>query len=404
MDERPRLAEGVEEAGAGKWSGLASVCGLFLRLGATAFGGAAAYIAMMRDETVSRRRWLGDGEFLDLLGATNLAPGPNAMQMAMHIGRRRAGWPGLVVAGVCFAGPATLITMVFAWAYVRYGSSPQLSWVLYGIKPIVICVMVQAIWNLGRSTVRNALLPVLGIGVLVLYMVGLNAIVLLVGAGIVAMVISSVGRVVSGRVASGLLLVKSAGGLKAAVLGAGAVTAASASFSLGKMFLTFVKIGAVLYGGAYVVVPLLRADFVDRLGWVSEKQLLDAVAVGQVTPGPFLSSATFIGYLLSSWEGALLATVAVFLPSFVLVAIMSPVIPHVRGSPWTAALLDGVSVGALGLMAGVTWQLGRAAIVDPLTAAVAVVGAVLLLRLRLSSGWLVLLGGLIGLVSKAAGG
>jgi chromate transporter len=375
---------------------LASVCLLFLRLGATAFGGPAVYIAMMRDEAVSRRGWLTDAHFLDLLGATNLIPGPNAAEVAMHIGRVRAGWRGLILAGLCFTAPATAITLAFAWSYVHFGSTPELSWVLYGVKPVVIGVMVHALWSLSRPMMGRPSLLLLGACVLALYFLGVNEIALLFGAALAIVLGAGLGRLKAGSSVPAFALP----GLQW-MAGAGAVGAAS--FSLGTLFLTFLKIGCVLYGGGYVLVTFLRADFVDRLGWLTEQQLLDAVAAGQVTPGPLLSTATFIGYVLGSWPGALLATVGVFLPSFVFVVLASPIIPRFRRLPWTAALLDGVSVAALALMAGVTWQLGRAAIVDAPTALLAAVGAILLLRLRMSSTWLVLLGAGSGFLIKVAG-
>jgi chromate transporter len=375
---------------------LASVSLFFLRLGVTAFGGPAVYIAMMRDEVVSRRRWLTDAHFLDLLGATNLIPGPNAAEMAMHIGRLRAGWRGLVLAGLCFTAPATAITLAFAWSYVHFGSTPELSWVLYGVKPVVIGVMIHAIFSLSRPMMSRPPLLLLGGSALALYFLGVNEIALLFGAGLAVVLVAGVGHLRAGWSIPALVLP----GMQWL---AGAGAAGAASFSLGVLFLTLLKIGCILYGGGYVLVTFLRADFVDRLGWLTEQQLLDAVAAGQVTPGPLLSTVTFIGYILGSWPGALLATVGVFLPSFAVTAVAGPLIPSLRRLPWTAALLDGVSVGALALMAGVAWQLGRAAIVDGPTAVLAVVGAILLLRLRVNPTWLVLLGAASGFLIKVVG-
>ena len=386
----------VREEYVGGRGRLSSVSLFFLRLGATAFGGPAVYIAMMRDEVVSRRRWLTDAHFLDLLGATNLIPGPNAAEMAMHIGRLRAGWRGLVLAGLCFTAPATAITLAFAWSYVRFGSTPELSWVLYGVKPVVIGVMVNAIFSLSRPMMSRPLLLLLGGSVLALYFLGVNEIALLFGAGLAVVLWASLGHLRAEHPVAAFALP----GLPWL---AGAGAAGASSFSLGVLFLTLLKIGCILYGGGYVLVTFLRADFVDRLGWLTEQQLLDAVAAGQVTPGPLLSTATFVGYILGSWPGALLATVGVFLPSFVFVAATGPLIPRLRRLPWTAALLDGVSIGAVALMAGVTWQLGRAAIVDVPTAVLAVVGAILLLRLRVNSAWLVLMGAASGFVIKVVG-
>ncbi len=380
---------------------LAEVGRLFLRLGFFSYGGPAVYIGMMRDEVVARRRWVDDSQFLDLLGATNLIPGPNATEMAIHLGRVRAGWRGLILAGVGFIAPAMLVTLGFAWAYVEYGTTPEVTWLLYGVTPVIIGVVMQALWALGRTAVRGWLAPAVGIAVLVLYFVGFNEIALLFGAGVFVMVARNLRRLVGlGSAWAGLLL-PGLGAAKIALPLGTTAAATAASVSLSQLFLTFLKIGSILYGSGYVLLAFLRADFVERLGWLTEEQLLDAVAVGQVTPGPLSSTATFIGYLLGSWEGALLATLGIFLPSFIFVVVSGPIIPHLRRSPWAGALLDGVNVAALALMAGVTWQLAQKAIVDPLTAVLAALGAALLFRFNLNSAWLVLLGGLVGLAYKS---
>ena len=398
----PIGAKSPSEVSAG--ARLAEVSLLFLRLGSLSFGGPAVYIAMMRDEVVARRRWVDDAGFLDLLGATNLIPGPNATEMAIHLGRVRAGWRGLILGGVCFIVPAMLITLGFAWAYVEYGSTPEVTWLLYGVTPVIIGVVVQALWALGRTAIHGWLTPAVGVAVLVLYFVGFNEIALLFGAAVFVMVARNLPRLVgSGSAWAGLPL-PSLGAVKVALPLGATAAATAASVSLSQLFLTFLKIGSILYGSGYVLLAFLRADFVERLGWLTEEQLLDAVAVGQVTPGPVLSTATFIGYLLGSWEGALLATLGVFLPSFIFVVVSGPIIPHLRRSPWAEALLDGVNVAALALMAGVTWQLAQKAIVDPLTGVLAALGAALLVRFRLNSAWLVLLGGLVGLAYKSIAG
>ena len=405
MKEHSDPADAKPPSEVGAAGRLAEVGLLFLRLGFFSYGGPAAYIAMMRQEVVTRRRWLDDQQFLDLLGATNLIPGPNATEMAIHLGRVRAGWRGLVLAGLGFIVPAMLVTLGFAWAYVRYGSTPEVSWLLYGVKPVIIGVVVQALWGLGRTAVRGRLVPAVGIVVLVLYFLGVNEIALLFGGALFVMLTRNLSRLAPLGGGAGALLLPGLGAAKVALpFGAGAAATAAASVSLSQLLLTFLKIGSILYGSGYVLLAFLRADFVERLGWLTEKQLLDAVAVGQVTPGPVLSTATFIGYVLGSWKGALLATLGIFLPSFVFVAVSSPLIPRLRRSPWASALLDGVNVGALALMAGVTWQLAQNAIVDAPTAVLAFLGAALLLRFNLNSVWLVLLGGLFGLAYKAATG
>jgi chromate transporter len=364
---------------------------LFLKLGITGFGGPAAHIGMMHDEIVKRRKWLSDQEFLDLLGATNLIPGPNSTEMAIHIGYLRAGWPGLITAGVCFIAPAMLIVMVLAAIYAQYGTTPQVTWLLYGIKPVVIAIIVQALWSLGKHAVNGWLTALVAGGVAALYFLGVNEIALLFGGGLIVMLALNLKRLRPRGMAAFLL---PAGGL--AILAQALVP-----FSLPLMFLTFLKIGSVLYGSGYVLLAFLRADFVVQYGWLTDQQLLDAISIGQVTPGPVLTTATFIGYLLGGTPGAVLATIGIFLPAFIFVAISNPWIPRMRNSAWFGGLLDGVNASALGLMGGVTWQLGRSSIVDPLTALIAVAALVLLVRFKVNSTWLIAGGALIGLLSAA---
>jgi chromate transporter len=371
---------------------LAEVVQLFLRLGLTAFGGPAAHIALMRDEVVRRRRWVTDERFLDLLGMTNLIPGPNSTEMAIHLGYVRAGWPGLLLGGACFIVPAVLIVLALAWLYVRYGTLPASTWVLYGVVPVIIAVIVQAIWALGRAAIKGPLLAAVGVAVLALALAGGNELLLLFAGGVVVVLVRLFSRRAAAAAALGATL-----GLPAPALGQ---AAAAAGTGLVTLFFTFLKIGAVLYGSGYVLVAFLRNDFVHRLGWLTDRQLLDAVAVGQVTPGPVFTTATFIGYLLGGWTGAMLATVAIFLPSFVFVALSHPLLPRLRGSRGAAAFLDGVNVAAMGLMAAVTWQLGRSAIVDAFTATLALLAASLLIRWRVNSAWLVLGGGTAGLAYR----
>ncbi len=373
-------------------SPLREVVSVFLRLGVVAFGGPAAHIAMMREELVRRRRWVSDAQFIDLLGLTNLIPGPNSTEMAIHLGYLRAGAWGLVLGGVCFIVPAMLIVMALAWAYVRWGGLPVATGVLYGVKPVIIAIVLQAMWGLARTAVRGPLLAGAFVVAAALALAGVHELLVLFGAGGVAALVVPRRRAVAGAVAA--LAWATPARVMAAAAAAGGVT-------LGTMTLVFLKIGAVLYGSGYVLLAFLRADFVERLGWLTDRQLLDAVAVGQVTPGPVFTTATFIGFLLAGWTGAVLATVAIFLPSFVFVAASRPLLPRLRGSRRAAAFLDGVNVAALGLMAAVTWQLGRAAVVDPLTAALALAAAVLLVRTRLNSVWLLAAGGALGLAWRA---
>ena len=368
---------------------LIEVVRLFLKLGMTAFGGPAAHIALMHDETVKRRKWLSDQEFLDLVGATNLIPGPNSTEMAIHIGFLRAGWPGLIImGGICFIVPAMLIVLFLAWVYVRLGATPQAEWLLYGIKPVVIAIIVQALWSLGQKAVKGPLTAAVTVIVIILYFVGVNEIVLLFGGGLIVMLVMNYRRL-RGRM-RGIFIPLGIVGMLSQV---------SIPFGLPKLFLTFLKIGAVLYGSGYVLLAFLRADFVVRLGWLTDQQLMDAIAIGQVTPGPVFTTATFIGFVLGGIPGALLATLAIFLPSFIFVAISNPLIPRVRNSAWVSSLLDGVNVASLGLMAAVSWQIGRASLVGPLTILIALSSFVLLIWFKINSTWLIAGGGLIGLLS-----
>jgi chromate transporter len=363
---------------------LSELAWLFLRLGATAFGGPAAHIAMMQDEVVTRRGWMTKEHFLDLVGATNLIPGPNSTELAIHIGRERRGWAGLLVAGVCFIVPAVAIVLGIAWAYVRYGTLPAVDGVLHGIKPVIIAVVVQALWGLGRTAIKSVWLGALGAGALAASLVGVNELVVLAAAAVIVAIARGVGP----RVRAGAWL-----GLPFLASGASAGTGA---LGLGALFGVFLKTGAVLFGSGYVLIAFLRADLVERLHWLTEPQLLDAVAVGQVTPGPVFTTATFIGYVLDGGAGAAVATIGIFLPAFVFVAASAPLLPRLRASAFAGALLDGVNVASLALMAAVALQIGRTAIVDVPTAVLAALGSVLLVRFRINSAWLVLIGGAAG--------
>ncbi|MDQ7830054.1 MAG: chromate efflux transporter [Armatimonadota bacterium] len=397
---------------AARRSELLAVTALFLRLGFTAFGGPAAHIAMMRDEVVRRRRWLSDQEFLDLLGATNLIPGPNSTEMAIHIGYTRAGWPGLVAGGAAFILPAALIALAMARAYVRYGTTPEATALLYGVKPVIIAIVAHALLGLGRAALRGPLPTVVALITLALFFLGVNELWLLLLAGVSVMLLANrrrLGAVLTGG--PGILWAAIAHGgpgwpgVPAALPAAAAASAAGAApFDPTILFLVFLKIGAVLYGGGYVLLAFLRGDFVERLGWLTDRQLLDAVAVGQFTPGPLFTTATFIGYLLGGLSGAALATAGIFLPGFLFVAASHPFIPRLRRSPWLGALLDGVNAAAVALMAGVTWQLGRAALVDLPAVLLALAAALLLVRTRVNSAWLVAGGGVVGFLLRSPAG
>jgi chromate transporter len=366
---------------------------LFLRLGTTAFGGPAAHIAMMEDEVVRRRGWLTREELLDLLGATNLIPGPNSTEMAIHIGHRRAGRMGLLVAGSCFIIPAVILTLGVAWLYVRFGTLPQADGFLYGVKAAILAVVLQAVWRLGRDAVKTRPLGAVGLGAVLANAFGAHELLVLFSGGLVV----AVGRAIRRRTVvprpPAAMVLAPALPFTPAIASTVAVP-----LGLGKLFLLFLKIGSVLFGSGYVLLAFLRADLVERSNWLTEQQLLDAVAAGQVTPGPIFSTATFIGYVLAGVPGAALATAGIFRPAYVFVALSGPLVPRLRRSPVVGAVLDGVIAASLALMALVTWQLARAAVVDAPSAALTLASIALLLRFRLNSAWLVLGGGLIGLV------
>lgn len=364
------------------------------KLGVTAFGGPAAHIAMLRQDVVERRQWMSDQRFLDLIGITNLIPGPNSTEMVMHVGQERAGGKGLVAAGAAFIIPAVLITLFFAWLYVNYGSTAQGEWVLLGIKPVVLAVVVQAIWNLGKTAVKNLELALIGVAIFGLYLLGINELVLLFGGALMAFGIYSVRnrlRTPTASIIAPWLLLTTA------------VTNPDTSYSLARLFLTFVKIGAVLYGSGYVLLAFIEGDFVNRLGWLTREQLLDAVAVGQFTPGPVFTTATFVGYLVGGWWGAIAATIGIFLPAFIFVALAHKVLNVLMRQRWTRPLLDGINVVAIGLMAAVALSLGRDAIVDWLTVILFGVAMVLLIRFQVNSALLVLMGALVSFGANVIG-
>jgi chromate transporter len=371
---------------------LGEVAWLFLKLGTIAFGGPAAHIAMMEDEVVRRRKWLSREKFLDLLGATNLIPGPNSTEMAIHVGYLRAGWPGLLVAGSCFILPAAIIVFGFAWVYVRYGSLPETARVLYGVKPVIIAIVLQALWALGRTAVKMKSLAVIGIAATLCAFLRVNELLVLFAAGVAVVILQTI---VSGKRSqkpksrSFLFPIAPLAFIQAA-------TAAGTSVGLLPLFLFFLKVGSVLFGSGYVLLAFLRADLVERWQWLTNAQLLDAVAVGQLTPGPVFTTATFIGYLIAGPKGAIVATIGIFLPAFIFVAVSGPLVPRIRRSPIAAAFLDGVIVASLALIVVVTYELGKAALVDLPTIGLALVSAVLLFRWKINSAWLVLGGALIG--------
>ena len=355
---------------------LSTVAWVFLRLGATAFGGPAAHVGLIEEEVVGRRRWLSKADFLDLLGAAHLVPGPTSTELAMHVGRRVAGWPGLVVAGVGFILPAALLVTLLAWAYQTYGSLDVAKQILGGVKPVVIAVIAQALVSLGRSALTTPMLVFVAVVSTVVAALGVHELAVLAGAGVFVLVARRRPRSPACVLPLGLAVVPSM----------------APGVSLPTLFWVFFKTGALLFGSGYLLVAYLRADLVERHRWLTEEQLVDAVAVGQVTPGPVTTTATFIGYLLGGTAGAVVATVAVFLPAFVYVAVSAPLVPRLRRSPAAAAVLDGVNAASLALMAVAGFHLARGSLTDVPSVGLAVVGAVLLVRWRVNSTWLIAVG------------
>jgi chromate transporter len=375
------------------------------KLGTIAFGGPAVHVAMLREETVRRRRWLADAEFLDLFGAVSVLPGPSSTQLAIVLSRRRAGWAGLLAGGACFILPAMVIVLALAWAYVRYGSTPTGGGVLYGVGPVVVAVVAVAVWELAHGAlVRHreqgwlavAGLAAVGVAALGGYLVGANLLAILAAAGLVVTLAANWRRL---RPATRCLLptlpILPVGLLATAV-------PARRHPGLAAIAGEFLKLGVVVFGSGYVLLAFLRRDLVADLDWLSTRQVLDAVVAGQITPGPVFTTATFLGYLLGGVPAAIVATAGIFLPSFVMVAALEPLVGRIRRSPWAGATLDGVTMAALGLMAGATVDLGRAAITDPLTAAIAITALLVVLRWRPNILWLVLSGATIGIAHTLA--
>lgn len=371
---------------------------LYLRLGTTAFGGPAAHIALMDDEIVRRRNWLSREEFLDYLGLVNLIPGPSSTEMAIQIGYRLAGTAGLVIAGVCFILPAALLVLGLAWTYVRYGALPQVGGVLYGIKAVVIAIVFQAIWNLSKTAVKSTRLAVIGALAILGSALGLNVLIVLFGAGILSIITAMP------KAPADVSLSKASLGFGPPLLaGKWVIVAVTAiPFGLLPLFFFFFKVGATLFGSGYVLLAYLRTDLVLRLHWLTDKQLLDAIAVGQVTPGPVFTTATFIGYLLGGVPGAIVATFAIFVPAFFFIALLGHMTKRMRQSKTIGSFLDGVNVGALALMVVVTWYLGRTALIDKTTIGLAILSGIVLIRFKVNSTWLIAAGGIVGYVAGRA--
>ena len=376
---------------------LKELSAVFFRLGIVAFGGPAAHIAMMDDEVVKRRQWMSRESLLDLMGVTNLLPGPNSTELAIHIGYERAGWIGLFVAGSCFIFPAMALVWLLAAAYVQYQTVPEMGWLLYGIKPVIIAVVLQALLKLGKKAAKDRPTTIVGVIAIAAYFIGLNEILILLLSGLAIMAI----RVwpTKGTTAGALLLPLSGSWIQTvAQVGGETGVAAATVVSVGwtSVFLFFLKVGSVLYGSGYVLLAFLQRDLVEQHQWITSQQLLDAVAIGQITPGPVLTTATFVGYVVAGNGGAIAGTLGIFLPAFLLVGIVNPWVPKLRHSPWASAFLDGVNAASLGLMAGVTYILARAAVVDVPTFLIAIASAVAVFRYKINAAWLVLIGAVLG--------
>jgi chromate transporter len=374
----------------GRWKEIFIV---FLKLGILAFGGPAAHIAMMDDEIVKNRKWLSRERFVDLIGATNLIPGPNSTELAIFLGLERGGVIGLFIAGTAFILPAMLIVLGFAMIYVAYGTIPEVTGILYGIKAVIMAIILQALYRLGKSVIRSRWAAALALAVVALSFMGIREIPLLFLAGLTVMLVRNSGTIRSKFFSFSLYPFAVLSYVASQVSG-------TVRMSIQSIFLTFLKIGSVLYGSGYVLLAFLQAEFVDTFNAITSQQLLDAVAVGQFTPGPVFTTATFIGYLIQGFPGAIAATLGIFIPSFLVVAILNPFIPRMRASKVFSGLLDGVNIASLGLMLVVTLRLGAASIIDPLTAVLFAVAFLIIMKFRINSAWLIIAGGLIGYLTQ----
>lgn len=390
---------------------LGELAALLLKLGFIGFGGPAAHIAMMEEEVVERRRWLTREHFLDLVGATNLIPGPNSTEMAIHVGYIRAGVAGLAVAGICFICPAVLVTSIFAWFYGKFGTLPQVAPLLYGIKPAVLAIILAAVWRLGKTAVKGWRFLPIGLAVALASLLGMNEVIALLLGGVIGMLWLRVSDRNNPLIGKGLIALVSIIASATPKIARTANTALATltgsavgmpiGISLWRLGLFFLKVGAVLYGSGYVLVAFLEGGLVHDYGWLTQRQLLDAIAIGQFTPGPVLSTATFIGYLISGPLGAVIATMAIFLPSFVFVAALNPVVPRLRRSRWTAAFLDSVNISAVALMVAVTVNLAQDILTSWPAWIIALAAAVVGIRWKVNSAWLVLGGAIIGWLLSA---
>lgn len=384
-----------------KTTPLQNIATLFFRLGATAFGGPAAHIAMMQNEVVHRRRWLTEQEFLDLVSACNLIPGPNSTEMAIHIGRKQAGWRGMLVAGITFILPAATIVIALAWAYIRYSQIPVVTNVMNGIKPMIIAIILQALLALSNSALKNSFLKFLSIAIFIACFFCQNELLLLLIGGMVSLLWlcgkpEAIGNRIKIFCTCGLMALLATASI---MMNSGSYhlpVEPTASFDLNQLFWYFMKVGSVLYGSGYVLLAFLRSDLVEQAHWLTSAQLLDATAVGQITPGPVFTTATFIGFVLGNFSGAIVATIGIFLPAFLFVAATAPFIDKLRSSKVAGATLDGVNVSSLALMAFVSFELGKVSLTQPIFIAETIVAIYLLWKHKINPTWLILTGAAIG--------
>ena len=400
MAESSQSASSEIESREIREASLGDIAIVFLKLGTIAFGGLAAHLALMEEEFVRCRRWITHADFLDRLATANLIPGPSSTEVAIFVGQLKRGWRGLIIAGCCFIIPAATIAAAIAWAYMRFGSLPKVEGILSAIKPAVVAIVIQALGKMGRSGVRTIPLALIAALAAALSLLGVSPVLVLVFAGSISVAALTMKNRLLSVSASGFGLNKLLGAPKGLVpVMAVLATGAAIPVGLLRLFLSFLKIGAVVFGSGYVLLAFLQTEFVERLRWLTEKQLLDAVAVGQFTPGPLSATATFIGYVVAGWSGAVVATVGIFLPGFLLVAMSGPFLPRLRRSAVAAAALDGVVAGSLALMAVVAMQLARGSIVDRRTLIVFGVSLIALLRFRVDSAWVVAGAAVVGWVT-----
>ncbi|MEP7092497.1 MAG: chromate efflux transporter [Flavobacterium sp.] len=364
---------------------LKEIAKLFLKLGIIGFGGPAVHIAMMQDEVVVKKKWLSEQHFLDLIGATNLIPGPNSTEMAIHIGHEKAGWKGLIVAGFCFIFPAVIITGIFAWLYKEYGQIPEVEPFLYGIKPAIIAIILSAIFPLAKKSLKTIQLGIIGGAVLLLSLLNYNEIFLMFGSGIIALIIYYLKQNTNKSINAFIPLTLFQ------VLNNNLISATNLN-----LFLIFLKIGAILYGSGYVLFAFLDAELVST-GLLSRTQLIDAIAVGQFTPGPVFSSVTFIGYQINGFSGALISTIAIFLPSFIFVALLNPLVKKMRDSKLFSTFLDAVNVASIAIIISICVEMGKDTIIDWRTVLIALLSIVIMFNYKkINSAFIVLGGSLVG--------